>query len=112
VLEQLGVRTLPSLELYADYDRRGIYDIFDPDSRFFPQRGIWGLQGIIPLPNRANDYALLVTYGQQQGDHRFDEGISTQGILRWQSRPARCREGAAIIQPPLKSSRKSQSAYD
>jgi hypothetical protein len=87
VLEQLRVRTLPSLELYADYDRRGIHDIFDPDSPFFPQRGIWGLQGIIPLPNRAEDYALLVTYGKQQGDHRFDEGISTQGILRWQSQP-------------------------
>ncbi len=77
-----------SLELYADYDRKNIHDVFDPDSPFTPSRGTWGLHGIIALPGRPGDYALLVTYGQEQGEHRFDEGITTEGILRWQSQPS------------------------
>ena len=77
-----------SLELYADYDRKGIHHIFDPDSPFTAQAGTWGLHGIIALPNRIGDYVLIVTYGKEQGEHRFDEGISTEGILRWQSQPS------------------------
>ena len=30
---------------------------------------------------------FLVTYGQSQGNHIFDEGISPEGLLRWQSQP-------------------------
>ena len=26
--------------------------------------------------------ALLVTFGQKQGDHEFDEGITTEGVVR------------------------------
>jgi hypothetical protein len=28
-----------------------------------------------------------VTFGRSQGEHTFDEGISSEGILRWQSQP-------------------------
>jgi len=77
-----------NLQLYTDYDRKGIHDVFDPESRFIPSRGAWGNHGIISLPGRAGDYVLIVTYGQEQGTHRFDEGISTEGILRWQSQPS------------------------
>jgi len=78
---------MPELELYADYDRRAIHDVFAPDSTFTPQAGTWGLHGIIKDPRRAGDYVLIVTYGKQEGEHSFDEGISTEGVLRWQSQP-------------------------
>jgi hypothetical protein len=84
------------LELYGEYDRRGIHDIFSPDTPFEPSRGTWGLQGIVPLPHRPGDFVLLVTYGQEQGDHAFDEGISSGGILRWQSQPKQTFEHPQI----------------
>src|SRR5215472_3108956 len=52
-----------------------------------PPRGTWGLQGIIQIPERAQDYVFFVTFGQKQAEHEFDEGITADGVLRWQSQP-------------------------
>ena len=41
-----------NLELYAEYDREAVHDIFDPESPYTKQAGTWGLQGPIELPNR------------------------------------------------------------
>jgi Domain of unknown function (DUF3427) len=30
---------------------------------------------------------FLVTFGQKQSHHEFDEGVTPEGILRWQSQP-------------------------
>jgi hypothetical protein len=75
------------LILYEDYSRKEVHDVFDPDSKFTPQAGTWGLQGIIEIPERAGDYVFFVTYGQRQATHEFDEGITAEGVLRWQSQP-------------------------
>jgi hypothetical protein len=75
------------LILYEDYSRKEVHDIFDPDSRFTPQAGTWGLQGIIQIPERPRDYVFFVTFGQTQAEHEFDEGITADGVLRWQSQP-------------------------
>ncbi len=71
--------------LYEQYDRRQIRDMLAPNEPFSPGSGVWGIRGILPLPDRERDYAFLVSYGQRSGEHTFDEGISTEGILRWQS---------------------------
>jgi hypothetical protein len=76
-----------TLTLYEDYTREDVHDIFDPDSTFTPQAGTWGLQGIVKIPGRPRDYVFFVTFGRQQSDHEFDEGITTDGVLRWQSQP-------------------------
>src|SRR5215469_5579790 len=79
---------MPSaLVLYNEYTRREIHDAFDPERPFTPQRGTWEILGLIALPDRPGDFVFLVTYGQSQGDHIFDEGISPEGLLRWQSQP-------------------------
>jgi Domain of unknown function (DUF3883)/Domain of unknown function (DUF3427) len=80
---------LPSrtLTLYEDYTRKDVHDVFDPDGPFAPQAGRWGIAGFVELPGRPGDFAFLVTFGSKQGDHQFDEGISPNGILRWQSQP-------------------------
>jgi hypothetical protein len=80
------------LMLYRDYSRQQIHDLFEPETPFTPQAGSWGLHGIVRLARRPGDFVLIVTFGQSQGEHTFDEGISTEGILRWQSQP---RQGLA-----------------
>jgi hypothetical protein len=75
------------LTLYEDYTREAVHDIFDPDSVFTPQAGKWGLPGIVQIPDRLGDYVFLVTFGQKQATHEFDEGITSDGVLRWQSQP-------------------------
>lgn len=76
-----------NLRKYQDYTRKEVHDIFDPISTFLAQRGTWGLQGIIPIPDRENDYVFFVTIGRVEGNHAFDEGVTKDGVLSWQSQP-------------------------
>ncbi len=78
---------MKTLRLHEDYSREDVHDIFDPDSTFTPQAGTWGLQGIITIPDRPGDFVFFVTFGKREGEHEFDEGISTEGVFRWQSQP-------------------------
>lgn len=75
------------LELYADYSRESVHNIFSPDTVFVPQAGTWGLHGIVDVPERAGDYVFFVTFGQTQGNHQFEEFITEEGVLSWQSQP-------------------------
>lgn len=75
------------LVLHEDYTREEVHDLFDPNSLFTRGAGSWGIWGLIEIPGRPSDFVLLVTFGSKQGDHEFDEGISTEGIMRWQSQP-------------------------
>ena len=86
------------LKLRDVYSRRDIHGIFSPDTKFTPQAGTWGLQGIIKVPNRENDFIFIVTYGQSQGDHDFDEGITKDGVLSWQSQPSQDFQNKVIQQ--------------
>lgn len=86
----------PRLKPYEDYTRKEVRDIFAPDSPFTPQRGTWGLQGIVAIPDRPGDYVFFVTLGQQQGEHVFDEGITEDGVLSWQSQPRQSLDSPQI----------------
>jgi hypothetical protein len=70
---------------YQNYTRKEVHDVFDPTSTFTPQAGTWGLQGIIEIPQRPRDFVFFVTFGKSQAAHAFDEGITVDGVLRWQS---------------------------
>ncbi len=76
-----------TLEKYTDYNRKEVHDIFSPFTVFTPQAGTWGLHGIVKIPDRQRDYVFLVTFGSVQGEHAFDEEITEDGILSWQSQP-------------------------
>jgi Domain of unknown function (DUF3883)/Domain of unknown function (DUF3427) len=84
------------LTLYEDYSREDVHDILDPETTFTPQAGTWGLQGIISVPKRQRDFVFFVTFGQKQATHEFDEGISSDGILRWQSQPKHRLEDSTV----------------
>lgn len=79
--------TRPDLILFAAYNREDVHDIFSPDTRFTLSSGSWGLRGIIEIPNHPGDFIFFVTYGQHQADHIFDEWITEEGVVSWQSQP-------------------------
>ena len=87
-----------SLMKYSDYSRKEVHYMFSPETEFTPQAGTWGLQGIIPIPNHPNDFVFFVTLGKQQGDHVFDEGITDNGVLTWQSQPRQSLQTDQILQ--------------
>lgn len=79
---------MEELKKYSKYSRRQIHDIFSPDTQFYKGTGDWGGKGIIKVPGTNRDYIFLVTYGQKQAGHVFDESIDENGILTWQSQPS------------------------
>jgi hypothetical protein len=85
-----------ALRLYGLYSRRDVHSIFSPETRFIPQAGTWGLQGIIDIPDHPGDYVFFVTFGKSQGEHKFDEEISDDGVLTWQSQPKQTLEDQRI----------------
>ena len=87
---------MKKLKLKNNYSREDVHSIFSPDTQFTPQAGTWGLHGIIKIPSREDDFVFFVTYGQSQGDHEFDEGITEDGVLSWQSQPRQGFENAVI----------------
>ena len=76
------------MKLGERYSRQEVQEVFAPDYNFVPQAGTWGLHGILNIPERRGSYVFFVTYGQHQGDHVFDEGITSEGVLSWQSQPS------------------------
>lgn len=72
---------------YQDYNRKEAHDIFAPYTPFKSGTGSWGMQGIVKIPDRENDYVFFVSYGRSQSGHAFEEGISEDGIFTWQSQP-------------------------
>ena len=73
------------LELFDDYSRREVHDIFAPLTDFTPGAGLWGLASIVE--HQPDEFILFVTFGRAQGEHRFDEGITSDGVVTWQSQP-------------------------
>ena len=98
------------LVLYEDYARQEVHDLFDPESTFTPQAGTWGLQGIVEIRERPQDYVFFVTFGQRQATHEFDEGITPEGVLRWQSQPKQ-RLGDRTIQNLINHDEDKNSIY-
>lgn len=89
---------MPKLKTYKDYSRQMVHDIFAPNTSFTPQSGTWGLQGIIAIPNRPDDFVFFVTFGSRQGEHVFEEGITKDGVLSWQSQPKQSLDNKQIKQ--------------
>ena len=73
------------LKLYELYSRNDVQNIFDPDYQFRPGTGTWGLQGVVEIPHKQNDWVFFVTHDQSQSGHELDEGITPDGVLTWRS---------------------------
>ena len=79
---------MPILAVHNDYSRQAVHDIFSPATPFQPGKGAWGMSGIVSIPERPGDYVFFVTYGQSQSGHEFEESITADGVLTWQSQPS------------------------
>src|SRR5678815_822486 len=82
------------LTLYQDYSRHEVHDLLAPETPFTPQTGTWGLLGIVEYPPK--NFVLFVTFGRKQGEHTFEESITTDGVLTWQSQPRQKLENPQI----------------
>lgn len=89
---------MPKLRLHDSYSREAVHDIFAPGTPFQAQRGTWGLHGMVAIPDRPGDFVFFVTFGQQQGRHTFDEGVTEDGVLTWQSQPRHGLKDSVIQQ--------------
>tara|TARA_B100000035_G_scaffold96198_1_gene81574 strand:- start:586 stop:1275 length:690 start_codon:yes stop_codon:yes gene_type:complete len=69
------------------YSRKDVHGIFSSETKFTPAAGAWGLRGIVKIPEKQGDFVFFVTYGRSWGGHKFDEGITSDGVLSWQSQP-------------------------
>lgn len=87
---------MKTLSLNETYTREDVHGIFSPETRFIPQAGTWGLHGVVPVPYRPGDWVFFVSYGQSQAEHKFDEGITEDGVLTWQSQPRQDLNDARI----------------
>ena len=72
---------------YKKYNREEIHNIFEPNTQFTPNAGTWGLQGIVKDNSCEGNYVFIVTLGMRQAEFEFDEGITKNGILTWQTQP-------------------------
>ncbi|MBO6607406.1 DUF3427 domain-containing protein [Psychroserpens sp.] len=72
---------------YNKYSRKDLHILSGLPNEFVEGAGVWGLRGIVTVPGTIDDYVFFVSFGHKQGDHQFDEGITEDGVLTWQSQP-------------------------
>lgn len=84
------------LTLYEAYSREEVHDIFSHETRFTSSSGTWGLWGIVQISNKPGDIVLFVTFGQEQAGHKFDEWITENGVISWQSQPSQSLDNTQI----------------
>lgn len=75
------------LQRYHHYSREDLHNIYSKDKTFVKGSGKWGLAGIVEIPQRQRNFIFLVTFGSKEGDHEFEEGVTKDGVLTWQSQP-------------------------
>jgi len=96
VVDTQPVPAVRTLEFHQDYSRHEVHRIFEPSGEYHRGAGTWGGLGIVEAS--AGDFVFFVTFGRTQGTHTFDEGISHDGVLTWQSQPRQRREDPQIRQ--------------
>lgn len=87
-----------TLGKYKKYSREQIYKFFSRSERKFEPKGAWGLWGIMRIPGTKENYIFYVTLNLKNGVYSFDEGISDEGVLTWQSQHKQTLEDKTIIE--------------
>tara|TARA_B100001250_G_scaffold277281_1_gene239741 strand:+ start:201 stop:1187 length:987 start_codon:yes stop_codon:yes gene_type:complete len=68
------------------YSREDVYNIFNPAKPFDQIWKQWGIINLVKyVEELKNDYIFFLTLGTEGEGHSFDEGITKNGVLSWQS---------------------------
>ncbi|TRZ50177.1 DUF3427 domain-containing protein, partial [bacterium] len=86
------------LILYETYSRKDVHDLFEPRTRFTSRGGTWGLWGIVPIREKEGNFVIFVTFGKEQAGYSFDEWVTKQGVINWQSQPHQSLDDRQIQQ--------------
>ena len=76
-----------SFQRYSFYDRRDVAAALEPTYPFQPQRGSWGISGIVRF-GKSPKYVFFVSFGQTQSGHDFEESVTSYAIIIWHSHSA------------------------
>lgn len=76
------------MQLYGSYSREEVYKYFDPNTKFTPSAGTWGLHGIIKLQQPFFGFVFFITQGASQAGVVFNETIGESGTFEWDSQPS------------------------
>lgn len=70
------------LNIYQEYSRRDLHDIFDPELSFSNGAGKWGGSGIVNIVD--DDFAFLVTL-DENSNNNYADALTEDGVLIWKS---------------------------
>lgn len=87
ILQSLGFQIVPKLALqrYQRYSRQDISQLFEPGCRFSRGSGRWGIPGIVETPKNSGQFVFLVTLGPPTEGNPYQDAITADGYLIWES---------------------------
>ncbi|SCK11597.1 DUF3427 domain-containing protein [Vogesella sp. LIG4] len=100
ILENLGftIAPKPALRRYQQYDRYAISQLFEPGCTFSPGAGRWGIPGIVETPKDSGHFVFLVTLGKPVEGNPYQDALTTDGYLIWESQTRHSFKSKAIQQ--------------
>lgn len=89
-IERKAVASLSALNsttatLLHGYNREEIARLFEPEAKFTPGAGRWGIQGIVESPPDSGNFVFMVTLGEPVGGNPYQDALTLDGRLIWES---------------------------
>lgn len=84
-----------SLELYGQYNREEVCQIFSPETKFTKSAGSWGLSGIVSNASKKGDVVFFVTL-EPSKSNTYEDYITNDGRLIWWSQNQHTPESSVI----------------
>lgn len=84
------------LHRYQQYDRQQIAQCFEPNAPFTRGAGRWGIPGIIETPKQSGNFVFIVTLGKPVEGNPYQDAITEDGYLIWESQTRQNFETEAI----------------
>lgn len=67
------------------YNREEIARVFEPEAKFTPGAGRWGMPGIVETPRDSGNFVFMVTLGKSDASNPYQDALTLDGRLIWES---------------------------
>lgn len=67
------------------YNREEIARVFEPEAKFTPGAGRWGMPGIVETPRNSGNFVFMVTLGKPDVGNPYQDSLTLDGRLIWES---------------------------